>query len=168
MFWYQPHPYGGSKASERTVATKVLTLLEPGDPRHLDAPRADCRSSPTPTLDDPGLQYATTLGRVNDSGVMDWRDALTRLQKSRVDNTLEPLLDTVPVGAHVLIVRPVIRSNASWRAPWTKLVRRRSAQWSKAMARDERFGRIDVEPFRYSSDVLDGVRATLYTKIADG
>jgi mannosyltransferase len=165
MFWYQPHPYGGSKASERTVATKVRTLLEPGD--LVISTHPERLPVISYYLNEPGLQYATTLGRVKDSGVMDWRDALTRLQKSRVDNTLEPLLDTVPVGAHVLIVRPVIRSNASWRAPWTKLVRRRSAQWSKALARDERFGRIDVEPFRYG-DVLDGVRATLYTKIANG
>jgi hypothetical protein len=46
-------------------------------------------------------------------------------------------------------------------------VRRRSAQWGKSLARDERFGRIDVEPYRYG-DVIDGVRGTLYTKIADG
>ena len=98
---------------------------------------------------------------------MDWRDALPRLQEARVGNTMEPLLDTVPVGGHVLIVRPVIRSDASWRAPWTKLVRRRSAQWARALAADERFGRVDVEPFRYG-DVIDGVRGTLYTKIADG
>jgi mannosyltransferase len=165
LFWYQPHPYGESKASERNVATNISALLEPGD--LVISTHPERMPVISYYLDTPGLQYATTLGRTPDPGVMDWRDALPRLQKSRVDNTLEPLLDTVPVGAHVLIVRPVIRSDASWRAPWTKLVRRRSAQWSKTLARDERFGRIEVEPFRYG-DVLDGVRATLYTKIADG
>ena len=97
---------------------------------------------------------------------MDWRNALPRLQDARVDNTMEPLLDNVPVGGHVLIVRPIIRSDSSWTAPWTKLVRRRSAQWDRALAADERFCRIDVEPNRYG-DVIEGVRAKLYTKIAD-
>jgi hypothetical protein len=164
LFWFQPHPYGESKASERSVMTNIGTLLEPGDLLISTHPeRLPVLSYYGPE----GLQYATTLGRVTDPGVMDWRDALPRLQEARVGNTMEPLLDTVPVGGHVLIVRPVIRSDASWRAPWTKLVRRRSAQWARALAADERFGRVDVEPFRYG-DVIDGVRGTLYTKIADG
>jgi 4-amino-4-deoxy-L-arabinose transferase-like glycosyltransferase len=164
LFWFQPHGYGNSKASERTVMTNVGTLLEPGDLLISTHPeRLPVLSYYGPE----GLQYATTLGRVTDPGVMDWRDALPRLQGARVDNTLEPLLDTVPVGGHVLIVRPIIRSDASWRAPWTSLVRRRSAQWDRALAADERFGRIDVEPNRYG-DVIEGVRAKLYTKIAEG
>jgi mannosyltransferase len=164
MFWFQPHGYGSSKASERSVMAGVGTLLEPGDLLISTHPeRLPVLSYYGPQ----GLQYATTLGRVTDPGVMDWRDALPRLQAARVDNTLEPLLDTVPVGGHVLIVRPIIRSDSSWRAPWTALVRRRSAQWDRALAADERFGRIDVEPNRYS-DVIEGVRAKLYTKIADG
>jgi hypothetical protein len=164
MFWFQPHPYGESKASERSVMTNIGTLLEPGDLLISTHPE---RLPVLSYYGPPGLQYATTLGRETDPGVMDWRDALPRLQEARVGNTMEPLLDTVPVGGHVLIVRPVIRSDASWRAPWTKLVRRRSAQWARALAADERFGRVDVEPFRYG-DVIDGVRGTLYTKIADG
>jgi mannosyltransferase len=164
MFWFQPHGYGESKASERSVMTNIGTLLEPGDMLISTHPeRLPVLSYYGPE----GLQYATTMGRVTDPGVMDWRDALPRLKKANVANTLEPLLDTVPVGGHVLIVRPVIRSDASWKAPWTKLVRRRSAQWARALAADERFGRVDVEPFRYG-DVIDGVRGTLYTKIADG
>jgi mannosyltransferase len=164
LFWFQPHGYGESKASERSVMSNVGTLLEPGDLLISTHPeRLPVLSYYGPS----GLQYATTLGRVKDPGVMDWRNALPRLQAARVDNTLEPLLDTVPVGGHVLIVRPIIRSDSSWRAPWTKLVRRRSAQWDRALASDERFGRIDVEPNRYS-DVIEGVRAKLYTKIADG
>ena len=163
-FWWQPNSYGESKASERSVMTNVGALLEPGDLLISTHPER------LPVLAYYGpekLQYATTLGRVTDPGVMDWRDALPRLQSARVDNTMEPLLDTVPVGGHVLIVRPIIRSDSSWTAPWTELVRRRSAQWDRALAADERFGRIDVEPNRYG-DVIEGVRAKLYTKIADG
>ena len=164
LFWFQPHEYGNSKASERTVMANIGTLLEPGDLLISTHPeRLPVLSYYGPE----GLQYATTLGRVTDPGVMDWRDALPRLQGARVDNTLEPLLDTVPVGGHVLIVRPVIRSDASWSAPWTALVKRRSAQWDRALAADERFGRIDVEPNRYGN-VIEGVRAKLYTKIAEG
>jgi len=164
LFWFQPHGYGNSKASERTVMSNIGTLLEPGDLLISTHPeRLPVLSYYGPS----GLQYATTLGRVTDPGVMDWRDALHRLQAARVDNTLEPLLDTVPVGGHVLIVRPVIRSDSSWSAPWTALVKRRSAQWDRALAADERFGRIDVEPNRYGN-VIEGVRAKLYTKIAEG
>jgi hypothetical protein len=164
LFWWQPNSYGESKASERSVMRNVGALLEPGDLLISTHPeRLPVLSYYGPE----GLQYATTLGRVTDPGVMDWRDSLPRLQKARVDNTMEPLLDTVPVGGHVLIVRPIIRSDSSWTAPWTELVRRRSAQWDRALAADERFGRIDVEPNRYG-DVIEGVRAKLYTKIADG
>ena len=164
LFWWQPNGYGESKASERSVMRNVGALLEPGDMLISTHPeRLPVLSYYAPG----GLQYATTLGRVTDPGVMDWRDALPRLQRARVANTLEPLLDTVPVGGHVLIVRPIIRSDSSWTAPWTELVRRRSAQWDRALAADERFGRIDVEPNRYG-DVIEGVRAKLYTKIADG
>jgi mannosyltransferase len=163
LFWFQPHPYGESKASERSVMTNIGTLLEPGDLLISTHPeRLPVLSYYGPE----GLQYATTLGRVTDPGVMDWRDALPRLRAANVTNTMEPLLDTVPVGGHVLLVRPVIRSDASWGAPWTKLVRRRSAQWARSLAADERFGRVDVEPYRFG-DVIDGVRGTLYTKIAE-
>jgi hypothetical protein len=163
LFWFQPHEYGNSKASERTVMTNIGTLLEPGDLLISTHPE---RLPVLSYYGPPRLQYATTLGRVTDPGVMDWRDALARLKAARVDNTLEPLLDTVPVGGHVLIVRPVIRSDSSWSAPWTALVKRRSAQWDRALAADERFGRIDVEPNRYGN-VIEGVRAKLYTKIAE-
>ena len=46
LFWFQPHSYGNSKASERSVMTNVGTLLEPGDLLISTHPSA-CRCCPT-------------------------------------------------------------------------------------------------------------------------
>lgn len=114
----------------------------------------------------PGLSFASTLGPTADPRVMDWRDAVSRLQTSTPASELEPLLATLPPGHRVLLVRPMTTTNQEWNAPWTELVRRRSAEWGQALASDPRFTASSTYP-TFFSDVSpsNGVRAVLYTKV---
>ncbi|MBA2537163.1 MAG: glycosyltransferase family 39 protein [Actinobacteria bacterium] len=112
----------------------------------------------------PGLSYATPLGRVVDPTVMDWRDALSRLQDSSVARNLEPILAALPVGADVMLVVPVVRDRDAWTSPWTSLVLRRSEEWSLALAGDERFTRTQVFQPAYTEPVPRALRIDLYTK----
>jgi hypothetical protein len=113
---------------------------------------------------DRGLKYATPLGAVKQSNVMDWTDAQDRLESSTVQRNLEPLLAKLPRSARVLIVHPVTSSVDDWDAPWTQYVRRRSAQWGEALATDPRFKQIGVAPLNYRHATRIGIRSVLYEK----
>ncbi|MGZ4200657.1 MAG: glycosyltransferase family 39 protein [Thermoleophilaceae bacterium] len=113
-----------------------------------------------------GMHYATELGPVKDTGVADWIDALSRLQAATPRKDLVPLLDQVKVGQHVLLMRPVIGPASAWKAPWTKLVRVRSAQWARAMSRDHQFKLVARYPRLKHGYAPRGMRALLYTKVA--
>ena len=110
-----------------------------------------------------GLRYATPLGPVEDPYVMDWRAALPRLERSRPDGALAPLLDSLPNGATILLVRPDVGDGDRWRAPWTSLVMRRSNEWETALATDGRFSRVrdTVETAQTSRT---SIRIALYRK----
>jgi mannosyltransferase len=111
------------------------------------------------------LRYNDAIGVVDDPQVMDWRDALDRLRASRAATSFAPLLDRMPVGRRLLLVSPITENPRSWRAPWTELVRRRSAQYGGALAADRRFRCTGYAPlfYRYSSTV--GVHAVLCDKV---
>ena len=114
----------------------------------------------------PGLVHATQLGRPATFGVMDWRDAYDKLKDATPAKNLKPLTDRLPVGSHVLLVHPVTSTIGEWDAPWTQLVRRRSAQWGQAMEMDKRFRRDEAVPSFYRRARRIGVRGVLYTKIS--
>ena len=42
-------------------------------------------------------------------------------------------------GQQLYLIRPITSRKSEWRAPWTALVKRRSAQWIHVMDRDKRF-----------------------------
>ena len=109
-------------------------------------------------------EYASPLGPVPEPRVMDWRDALPRLQRSTVGKTLNPLLDSLPTGKSLLLVRPVTDNDASWNAPWTSLVRTRSSVWARRVARDPRFVPLGSAPSKLEGETT-GVRASLYVKV---
>ena len=116
----------------------------------------------------PGMRYATELGPVKDPGVADWIDALDRLRAATPSNNLDPLLSSMRVGQHVLLMRPVVGGQAGWRAPWTKLVRRKSAEWARAMKHDKRFELTARWPKLRNGYSPRGLRALLYTKVRPG
>ena len=85
------------------------------------------------------VRYATQLGPFPDPQVMDWRDVTERLRKTRAKYDLVPMLDKMRVGQQLYMIRPITTRENEWRAPWTSLVKRRSAQWIHVMDRDKRF-----------------------------
>ena len=113
-----------------------------------------------------GLRWATELGYVPDTGVMDWRDAVPRLRTTTVRKNLLPLLDAVPPGHLVYLIRAIVAREIEWRAPWTHLVKVRSAQWIHHMQRDPRFKLIHISnAFLGVSHRNGAVQGRLYLKI---
>ena len=147
--------------AEKNVVSDLEPLLDPGDIVVSTHPE---RMTVLAYYLPPGLKLATSLGPVTDHRYMDWRDVLDRLKEARPHRTMEPTLDTLEPGKDVLLVRPVTENNENWKAPWTSLVRKRSAQWSRRLRHDPRFVRRAVAPDRPSA-ATSGVRATLYTKV---
>jgi hypothetical protein len=160
IFWVIQQPFD-DKSNARSVAAQAGERLRPGDLVISTHPEQ------VPVLLyylPPGLMYATTLGPVEDPRIMDWRDALSRLELSTPATDLQPELDRLAVGTRVLLVRPLIGEGIAWDAPWTRLVRRRSAEWGSAMGGDRRFRRLAAFPREYPELLPRGVRAVLYTK----
>jgi mannosyltransferase len=110
-----------------------------------------------------GLRYATPLGPVADPEVMDWRDALVRLETTEPADALVPLLDSLPPGGRILLVAPNVEDAWRWRAPWTRLVAERSDEWALVLDADERFREVrhTAPP---TQTATTSVRMTLYAK----
>ncbi len=153
------------KSNVAPVAARVGPALRPGDvvfDTHPEEIPVVARYMP------PGLRYATPLGPVADPRFMDWRDALTRLRASRVTKSLGRLVRSLPPGARLLFIQPVINGVAPWRAPWTHLVKVRSTEWSRALAADPALVRLSVAPRARHVNARVPVRATLFEKRAPG
>ena len=167
LLWWAtvtPTPSLQDKSDVDDVAAQVGPLLRPGDQVLSTQPEQ------IPVLyyylpNAGALKYNDAIGVVDDPQVMDWRDALDRLRASRADTSLRPLLDRLPVGRRLFVFSPITENPRSWRAPWTELVRRRSAQYGGIVDRDPRFRRLATAPtfYRYSSTV--GTRGVLYEKV---
>jgi mannosyltransferase len=162
--WAIPKTYGlknKSNAADMERAVVDNSLLRDGDLVISMQPEQ------VPLIDYhlPGdLQWATPLGRVENPRVMDWTHGLERMEAARPARNLEPLLANLPRSGRVFLVHPVTHSANDWDAPWTALVRRRSAQWGHALATDPRFERKGVVPPFYRRATRIGVRGVLYEK----
>lgn len=110
-----------------------------------------------------GLRYATPLGPVPDPRVMDWRDALGRLETARPEVSLAPLLDSLPPGTRILLVRPDVGDGGRWRAPWTRSVLTRSEEWHDAVEGNGRLVPLD-EVASAPETSRTSVLLTLYRK----
>jgi hypothetical protein len=127
------------KSNARAVARVAAHYLEPGDLVLTTHPEQ------IPVLRyylGPGYRYATQLGPVGDSRVMDWRDALSRLRAVTVARDLEPVLASVRPGQRFVVVSPVFRDYRAWQARWTREVYLTSQAWTRAIAGDRRFRRV--------------------------
>ena len=153
-----------NKSNAADLGAAVEDTLKPGDlVITLQPEQAPLMDYTLP----PGLDEATQLGEVEIQGVMDWRDAQERLQAATPEKNLAPLLDRLPPSRRVLLVHPVTSSNSDWDAPWTQLVRRRSAQWGQALEADPRFTREAAVPAFYRRAGRIGVRGVLYRKTSE-
>ena len=86
-----------------------------------------------------GMRYATPLGSVADAGVMDWRDALTRLSAARYAAVLGPQLRGLHRGARLLLVQPMFSHPDS---PWTLKIRDIARRWGRAVGRSHFLRRV--------------------------
>ena len=131
------------KSNVREVATAVAPSLEAGDVVVSTHPeQVPVVSHYLPA----GLRYATPMGFVPDTGVTDWRDGVERLQATSPERDLRPILDGLPPGGRLVLIRPIITSLRSWRAPWTKLVRLRSEEFEQYLTNDPRFHAVSIYP----------------------
>jgi hypothetical protein len=129
-----------NKENARAVAAGVAPDIRPGDVILSTHPEQ------VPVLRyylGPGYRFATQLGPVPDTQVMDWRDALDRIRAITPQAQLDPVLASVRPGQHLVVVSPVFRDYRAWESRWTRLVYLTSQEWTAAIARDPRFRRVD-------------------------
>jgi mannosyltransferase len=107
------------------------------------------------------FRYASSMGAVADPRVMDWRDALERLEAAKPRATSRAVLASLRPGQAVVLVQPILRPD-SWRAPWTELVRERVVQWERLLDGDPRLRRLETFPRFGLKAPPRGVRAVLY------
>jgi hypothetical protein len=164
LFWINPKTYTSSyKSDVRDIAATLHSQLHPGDLVIVGQPEQ------VPVVNyymPPGLRYANTIGPVADPRYMNWADALERLKHTSPARALAPLLASLRPGQHVVLVRPITDGVYNWTAPWTLLVRRRSAQWSELLATDKTLKHTANAPPFYKPAATVGNSAVVYTKIA--
>ncbi|MGB2711123.1 MAG: glycosyltransferase family 39 protein [Conexibacter sp.] len=162
-FWVKPTEYvDGYKSDVRDIGAEVGTQLRPGDLVLVGQPE----QTPLVWYYMPGgLDYADTIGPTDDPRHMDWVDALDRLRAADPDAVLPPLLAKLRPGQKVLFVRPLTEGVKNWKAPWTQLVRRRSAQWGAILAGDATLRQVQVAPQFYRGASTVGNSAVLYEKL---
>jgi hypothetical protein len=86
-------------------------------------------------------RFATPLGAVPDPRVVDWRNALTRFERSSVATVLAPMVRALPAGRRVLLVVP---SSFQKTPMWMALIHRSSRRWLAYLRHDPRLRLIKV------------------------
>lgn len=154
-----------NKSNAADLAESLQGTLQPGDlVVTLQPEQAPLMHYHLPGGLQGDLIEATQLGEVETKGVMDWRDVQERLEAATPEENLDPLLDRLPRSQRVLLVFPVTTNIHDWDAPWTSTVRRRAAQWGRALALDDRFEYVTAVPPFYDRSGRIGVRGVLYEK----
>jgi hypothetical protein len=149
------------KSNVRAVAHAVGPSLAPGDLVISTQPET------IPVLNyylPDGLRYATLTGEQSDLGVWDWRDGVERLQATTPERDLQPVIDSLPAGARVVLVQPITWTLNRWRAPWTELVRIRSKEWAQHLSNDPRLQVAAIQPTSFTPPRPNPVQATVYVK----
>jgi mannosyltransferase len=161
VFWCNPRTHAlETKSNAHTAAVLVEDRLAPGDVVVAVHPE----QAPVMHLYLPkGLRWANALGPVADPRIMDWRGALQRLKDAKPTPTEDELVRSLRPNQRLLAVFPIIRS-AEWGAPWTELVRTRSAQWQRVLDRDKRIARVLAAP-HLNGRRPKGVRLVLYQRL---
>ena len=85
-----------------------------------------------------GLRFATAMGLVEDPGVADWRNALTRMEAATPARSIQPQLDAAPVSSKVLLVCAQPGAGPST-LPWFAQMTHHCTEWQATLAADGRF-----------------------------
>ncbi len=152
------------KSDMRDVAGELAPYLQPGDLVVAGAPE----QSPLAWYYLPGgLRFATTMGPVADPSFINWTNAYTRLRDADPRRTLNALVAGLHPGQRLLFTRPLTEGVAAWTQSWSRLVRRRAAQWGALIATDPELKAISaaVAPHNYRSACCVADSAVVYTKL---
>jgi mannosyltransferase len=167
IFWANPKSYAPQyKSDMRDVAGELAPRLHQGDLVVVGQPE----QVPLAWYYLPaGLRYADTTGPSSDPQSMNWVHALNRLQDANPQTTLGPLVASLRPGQQLLFVRPLTEGANSWEAPWTQLVRRRSAQWGailQSLVANGTLRQLGWAPHNYRGACCVGNSAVLYEKVS--
>lgn len=113
-----------------------------------------------------GLRWASGMGWYPDTRIFDWRDALGRYRAAKPRPTANTFVEALDPGQQLILVLPILRT-ANWKAPWTSLVRRRTAQWERLLNADRRLERIAAVPHLGDRDLPRGIRVVLFRRGLD-
>ncbi len=164
IFWANPNSYvTGYKSDVRDISAQVASQMKPGDLVLVGQPE----QTPLVWYYMPaGMRYSSTIGLVDDPRHMNWVDALDQLKAANPRTVLPALLAKLAPGQKVLFVRPLTEGIVNWKAPWTQLVRRRSAQWGAILAGDTTLRQVTNAPAFYRGASTVGNSAVLYEKVS--
>jgi hypothetical protein len=116
-----------------------------------------------------GLRYANTArGPIRDPTYMNWVDALDAVKQTSPVPTASRIVAGLRPGQQLLFVRPLTEGAQNWEAPWTLLVRRRSAQWGALLQSDPSLKRVPGAwaPHNYRGSCCVADSAVLFKKVA--
>lgn len=154
------------KSDMRDVAAEMSPMLAPHDQVIVGQPE----QTPLAWYYLPGnLRFANTTGVVSDPTYMNWVNALRRLTDTDPERTLAPLVARLTPGQRLLFIRPLTEGAQNWQAPWTEMVRRRSAQWGAILTRDVADGILKLvawAPHNYRGACCVANSAVLYQKVS--
>ncbi len=172
LFWTQPLsrlagirpvPPVNEKSNISLVADTVAPMAKPGD--LVVSPQLEH----VPVLHyyfGEDLRYATPLGLVPDPEVVDWRNALARLEASTPATGLDPLLDGLDLGAQVFLACPLLTTGPD-SLPWFRIMDLRCRSWRAALDDDGTMAfRRGPIPSLDQEDPGPGVFVLVYEKVA--
>jgi mannosyltransferase len=162
VFLANPTTYSPSAKSDmKDVGAELAPLLHRGDLVIVGQPE----QTPLAYYYLPGgLRFANTIGPVRDPSFMNWVNALPRYRNADPSKVLPPLLNSLKPGQQVAFIRPLTEGVQNWKAPWTVLVRRRSAQWGAIIAADKQLKPVFWAPHDYRGACCVADSAVLYKK----
>jgi mannosyltransferase len=151
------------KSDMRDVSGEIAPLLHPGDLVIVGQPE----QVPLVWYYLPaGLRFADVTGPSKDPHSMNWVHALARMKHANPQATASPLIASLRPGQQILFVRPLTEGAQSWEAPWTQLVRRRSAQLGAILATDPSLRAVAWAPHNYRGACCVADSAVLYQKVS--